>query len=72
FLRVVIKKYELENKYDTLSLAGNDREESVSITGSGENFATNYISGNKLKLTFKSDRSITKWGFVIEKIQAVY
>jgi thermitase len=72
FLRVVIKKYELENKYDTLSLRGSDREESVSITGAGENFYTNYITGDKLKLTFKSDRSITKWGFVIEKIQAVY
>ena len=69
YIRLVLKKYELENRYDTIKIFDKDRIEIDSITGSGESYKTEYVEGDTLLLKFKSDRSNTKWGFLIEEIQ---
>ncbi len=70
FIRVVVKKFELENKFDLLKVVNTtSREEGDVITGSGENYVTEFVEGDTIELNFSSDNSVTKWGFRIEKLQ---
>lgn len=71
FLRVVIKKYEIENRYDNLHVidaAGNTVQ---SISGQGQDYQTEYVDGDTLTLRFESDASVTKWGFIVEEVQFI-
>ena len=71
FVRVVVKKYEFERGYDYLSISGADGTSVEKVSGSGENYVTDYIEGETLNIKFHSDRSVNKWGFVIERIQVI-
>jgi thermitase len=71
FLRVVIKKYELENRYDYLKILDSHGSLVDTVTGSGEDYHTEYVEGNTLKLKFTSDYSIGKWGYLIEEVQYI-
>lgn len=72
FIRVVINKFDLENKYDTLEVTDKNRSLSDKVTGKGEDYRTNYVEGDEIHLRFRSDNSATRWGFVIDKIEVVY
>lgn len=69
YIRLVIKKYELENRYDFLQVAGPSRQVIESVSGAGDDYTTDYVEGDTLVATFKSDGSISKWGFLIEEIE---
>lgn len=69
FIRLKIKKYDLEARYDTISVAGKNRNAVETISGEGADYVTDYIEGDTLIATFKSDRSVSKWGFLIEEIE---
>ncbi len=71
FLRVVVRKYEFERGYDYLSISGADGTSAEKVSGSGEDYTTDYIEGETLKIRFKSDRSVNKWGFIIEQVQVI-
>ena len=51
------------------------QEEAISsvekISEKGENYSSQYVEGDTIKVQFRSDRSINKWGFVIEEIEVV-
>jgi len=70
FLRVVVKKMDLEKSYDYLKISAKgvayDR-----ISGKGENKISVYVDGDTINIKFKSDSSVNYWGFVIDEIQAV-
>ena len=70
FLRLVVKKIDLEKKYDYLKISAKgvtyDR-----ISGKGENKTSVYVDGDTINVQFKSDSSLNYWGFVIDEIQAV-
>ena len=68
-MRIKVKKFDLEKKYDYLKLQGTTREVIEKISGKGEEFISDYIVGNTINATFTSDRSVTKWGFLVEEIQ---
>jgi len=69
YIRLVIKKYDFEQRYDYIQVASGSRTVLETISGSGQDYVTDYVEGDTLIATFRSDRSITKWGFVIEEIQ---
>jgi thermitase len=69
YVRLVIKKHELEDRYDFIQVATGSRTLVEKISGAGSNYITDYVEGDILIATFRSDRSVTKWGFVIEEIQ---
>jgi thermitase len=71
FMRVVFSRVDLESGYDTVKVLDSTGAEMDSITGKGENVASLYVAGNKLKLKFKSDSSQTGWGFAVGKLQIV-
>lgn len=69
YIRLVIKKYDFEQRYDYIQVASGSRAVLETISGTGQDYVTDYVEGDTLIATFRSDRSITKWGFVIEEIQ---
>lgn len=71
FVRVVLSKIELEDGYDFLKIYDANGVEVDSMSGRGENVASFYVPGNKIKLKFSSDSSETRWGFSVGKLQVV-
>jgi subtilisin family serine protease len=69
FVRLVIKKHEFEDRYDFIQVANGSRAVTETVSGAGNDYITEYVEGDTIIATFKSDRSITKWGFLIEEIQ---
>lgn len=71
FVRVVIKQFELENNYDFISVKDAAGEVVESVSGEGQDYATEYVEGDTITLEFRSDSSVNKWGFVIDEIQYI-
>lgn len=69
YVRLVIRRYELEDRYDYIQVATPNRSVVEKVSGTGSAYITDYVEGDTLVATFVSDRSITKWGFVVEEIQ---
>ncbi len=69
YVRVIVKKYELETRYDFLTFTDVDGMIIDKISGSGENFKTGYVEGETVRVQFTSDDSQVKWGFEIEAIE---
>ncbi|MDC0253653.1 S8 family serine peptidase [Bacteriovoracales bacterium] len=70
FIRVKVKRFELEKNYDFLVVSGKGRTVEK-ITEKGTDYSSQYVTGDSIKVEFRSDRSINKWGFVIEEIEVV-
>lgn len=69
FIRLKVKKYELEARYDNLIVSNGSRAEVEKISGAGEAYLSDAVEGDTMVVTFKSDRSVSKWGFLIEEIE---
>lgn len=69
FMRLRVTRYDLETRFDYLSITDVDGNEVDRVTGAGEDYATDYVEGDTLIVTFQSDHSITRWGFLIEQIE---
>lgn len=71
FLRVVIKKHELEEHYDSLKISDKDGLEVQKISGTGTNVKSEYVKGDSITVTFESDMSVNFWGFSIDEIEVI-
>ena len=72
YVRVVFSRVDLENDYDTVKLLNSQGEWVDTITGEHEYYVTDYASTDKIILRFQADVSGSKWGFRVEKIQAIF
>lgn len=72
FIRIKIEKFDFEDRYDYLEIKDANGVLIEKVTGSGENFAGFYAEGDTLVVTFKSDRSVNKWGFAISEVDVQY
>jgi thermitase len=72
FVRLKVRKYDLESGYDYLQVSDGSRNTVEKVSGAGENYASDYVEGDTLIVTFKSDRSVTKWGFVVDAVDVQY
>ncbi|MFG1491988.1 S8 family serine peptidase [Halobacteriovorax sp. GFR7] len=72
FMRVRVRKFDLENRYDFIEVRDARGVLVEKITGSGENYTSFFAEGDTLKLIFKSDRSVQKWGFAIDQVDVQY
>lgn len=71
FIRVVVKKLDVEANYDFLSVkdaAGNLIEK---FTGKLDNVTSDYVQGDTMTLEFTSDSSQAAWGYLVEEIQVI-
>lgn len=71
FMRVVVSKYELENNYDFLIIKNAAGEVVEKITGTGQDYVSEYVEGDSITLEFSSDSSVNKWGFVVNEYQYI-
>lgn len=69
YIRVKVAKYDLEQGYDYVRVADGAGNTIEKVTGSGQNYTTDYIEGDTVTLNFVTDRSMTKWGFLIQEIE---
>jgi len=70
FIRVKVRKMDLENSYDYLKISAKGVTYDK-MSGKGENKTSVYVDGDTVTVTFSSDSSVNYWGFVIDEIQAV-
>ncbi len=72
FIRLVIKKAEIENRFDFLKLYNPADQTLVeSLSGTYEDYQTEYLSGDTVNLLFTSDGSVSKWGYLIEEVEVI-
>lgn len=72
YLRLVVKRFELEKGYDFLFLRdGNTDEELESITGQGEDYLTEYVEGDSISVQMVSDFSLNGWGYLIDAYEYI-
>ncbi len=72
YMRLVAKKIELETGYDFLRIDDKNGTTVQKMSGAGINMASDYVEGDTLSVTFISDRSISKWGYLVEEIEVQY
>lgn len=69
YVRVKVAKFDLEHKYDFVSVNDKNGKMIEKISGAGENYISEYVEGDTIELNFISDRSGNKWGFQIEEVE---
>ncbi|MBK27160.1 MAG: subtilase [Halobacteriovorax sp.] len=72
FIRLKVAKYDLEKNYDYIQVAAKNRQVVTKVSGKGESYTTDFVEGDTIIATFKSDRSVNKWGFLIEEVEVQY
>lgn len=72
YMRLKVKKYDLEARYDFLEVANGSRAVVEKVSGTGDNYVSDYVEGDTMVVTFKSDRSVNKWGFEVTEIEVQY
>ena len=69
YIRVRFAKYELESGYDYVRVADTAGNTVEKVTGTGENYVTDYVEGDTVEMNFVSDRSKTMWGYEVREIE---
>jgi subtilisin family serine protease len=69
YIRVKFAKFDLERGYDYVRLADSTGNTVEKVTGTGTNYTTDYIEGDTLTINFVTDRSTSKWGYLIQEIE---
>ena len=71
YIRAVVAKYDIRPIYDYLSVRVDSTFRADRVSGSGQDYYTNYVVGEKIDLKFSSAASKGHWGILIEKIQYI-
>jgi len=69
FIRVKVARYDLENGYDYVRIADSSGATVEKVSGVGANYTSDYVEGDTVTINFVSDRSVTKWGYLIQEIE---
>lgn len=72
YLRVVLKKFDMEAGYDFVAVKNSAGAMIEKVSGEGANYITDYVEGDTLTVDFHSDRTVNKWGFLVEEVQVIY
>ena len=59
----------MEKKYDTLTVSDGTCRSVDKISGAATAYKSEYVEGENMVVEFKSDRSVQKWGFLVEAIE---
>jgi thermitase len=71
FIRVIIRKFDIEQNYDSLKILDAGGSVMQTIDGKGSDFTTEYIEGDTIVMKFESDSSVHEWGFEMSEIQYI-
>jgi len=70
-IRVIFEKVETEAKYDKVTVGDSAGRAIDELSGKVDNYTTDYVEGDTVKIRFRSDESVAGWGFKISKIQVI-
>ena len=71
YIRVVVKKYDLERNYDFLTIKDASGGVIEKLSGAGDSYVTDYAETDSISIEFTSDSSQTKWGYEIQEVQYI-
>lgn len=71
FIRVRIKKLDLEPGFDFLHVLDAKGRPVDSLTGKLDDIASEYVVGDELTIKFKTDETVQRWGFLIEQLEYI-
>lgn len=69
YIRVKVARYDLESGYDYLRIADGAGTTIEKVSGAGVNYTSDYVEGDTVTINFVTDRSMTKWGYLISEIE---
>ena len=72
YIRVKVAKFDLEQGYDYVRIADGAGSTVEKVTGVGANYTTDYVEGDTVVINFVTDRSMTKWGYLIQEVEVQY
>jgi thermitase len=72
YIRLHVARYETEARYDYIQVANAAGTVVEQISGTGANYRSDFVEGDTLVVTFVTDRSVTGWGFLIDRIEVQY
>lgn len=71
FVRLVVRRYDIEKSYDSLKIFDKEGSEVDSIDGIGNDYISDYVDGDSLTVKFNSDASVNAYGFEIDEVQYI-
>jgi thermitase len=71
YIRVKVERLDLEQGYDFLKVSNGARAEIESLSGTMTAYDTDYVEGDTLVLSFVSDGSVNKWGYLVRQIEVI-
>ncbi len=72
YMRLHVSRYATEVNYDYLAVFNAAGVQVDKISGSGENYTSEYMEGDSMRVNFISDRSVTGWGFLIDRVEVQF
>lgn len=72
FIRVKVRRYSLERNYDFLFIKDKNGATISKLSGQGRDYTSGYLEGDSVTLEFSSDKSISKWGYLVESFEVQY
>lgn len=71
FIRVHFEKLEVESGYDFVTVESPAGEVIESFSGNATDVTSDYFRGDTVKIRLKSDYTMTKWGYKIDRIEVI-
>lgn len=72
FVKLVIEKYETETNYDFIIIKDAKGATVEKVSGTGQNYETDYAETDSITVEFTSDSSMTNWGALIRDAKVIY
>ena len=69
YIRIKVAKFDLESGYDYVRIANAAGVTLEKVSGTGENYTSDFVEGDTVELDFISDRSVNKWGYKILEVE---
>lgn len=71
YIRVHFEKVDVESHYDAVSIETPSGQVVDQVSGGAADYISEYAEGDTLTIRLKSDSSISKWGFKMDKVQFI-
>jgi subtilisin family serine protease len=71
YVRVHFEKIDVEQHYDAVSMESPSGQVVDQVSGGTDDYFSEYIEGDTMIIRLKSDSSINKWGFKMDKVQYI-
>lgn len=72
YVKLVVEKYDTEPGYDFLSIRDAKGVVIDKLSGSGQNYETDFAETESVTLEFTSDSSQSRWGVVVKEAKVIY